>query len=153
MTKKLWAGRFSKTVDPDVEKFTASLSFDKRLYPYDIQGSIAHVKMLAKQRIIKPPESRKIITGLNAVLTELKNGKFRFKQQDEDIHMFIERRLHEKIGPIAGKLHTARSRNDQVVLDVRLYLRDVSVQILRLITDLQKTLISVAEKNISDYQE
>ncbi len=149
MTKKLWSGRFSKTVHPTVEKFTSSISFDKQLYPYDIQGSIAHVQMLARQRIISPKESRKIVKGLHSIFRELESKKFHFKHVDEDIHMAVERRLHEIIGPVAGKLHTARSRNDQVILDVRLFLRDKTKTVLGLIGNLQKALVHLAEKNIS----
>jgi argininosuccinate lyase len=149
MAKKLWSGRFSKISNPTVEKFTSSISFDRRLYPYDIQGSMAHVQMLAKQKIIASHESKKIVKGLHFILKELESKKFRFKHEDEDIHMAVERRLHEIIGPVAGKLHTARSRNDQVILDVRLFLRDKTKVVLGLIGDLQKTLVKLAEKNIS----
>lgn len=149
MAKKLWSGRFSKTVNPQVERFTASISFDKRLYPHDIQGSLAHVQMLAKRKIITSSESRKIIRGLNSILRELHSNKFKFKHEDEDIHMAIERRLHEIIGTVAGKLHTARSRNDQVILDVRLFLRYKTQSILELIKNLQKVLVNLAEKDIS----
>ena len=149
MKAKLWEGRFSKPADAKVEKFTASISFDKRLYPYDIQGSIAHVQMLAKQKIIKSTEAAKIIRGLSKINKELDTNAFKFMHNDEDIHMSIERRLHELIGPVAGKMHTARSRNDQVILDVRMYLREVTCQVMGLMTDFQETLIQKAEKHIT----
>ncbi len=127
--KKLWGGRFAATTADSVERFTASIAVDARLYRHDIMGSIAHAQMLAKQRIIPQADSRKIIRGLEKIRREIDGGKFNFSPADEDIHMNIERRLTEMIGPAGGKLHTARSRNDQVALDMRLYLRD-EVQII-----------------------
>jgi argininosuccinate lyase len=148
MKAKLWEGRFSKPADPKVERFTASISFDKRLYPYDIQGSMAHVQMLAETGIIKKAEAASIQKGLKAILKELDAGTFKFEAHDEDIHMSIERRLHELIGPVAGKMHTARSRNDQVILDVRLFVRDMVHQVQEAIRVLQQALVSQAEKNM-----
>jgi argininosuccinate lyase len=145
--KKLWAGRFTEDTESTVESFTESVSFDARLWKYDIEGSIAHVKMLAKQKIIKKKESDTIIKGLNGILSEIETGKFRFKKSLEDVHMNIEHALIRKIGDTGGKLHTARSRNDQVALDVRLYLRDEIKEILKLIRGFQKVLVSAAEKN------
>ena len=121
---KLWGGRFAAATADSVEAFTASIAVDARLYRHDIMGSIAHAKMLAKQRIIPSGDSRKIIRGLQSIEREIDGGSFHFSQADEDIHMNIERRLTELIGPTGGKLHTARSRNDQVALDMRLFLRD-----------------------------
>ncbi len=121
---KLWGGRFAAGTADSVEAFTASIEVDARLYRHDIMGSIAHTKMLAKQRIIPAGDARKIVRGLQTIQREIDGRKFKFSQADEDIHMNIERRLTELIGPAGGKLHTARSRNDQVALDMRLFLRD-----------------------------
>jgi argininosuccinate lyase len=118
--KKLWGGRFKQSTDALMETFSASISFDKRLYACDIEGSIAHCKMLAHCKIISPSESQKIQKGLKRILKECETGRFEFSDKLEDIHMNIESRLREIIGPTAGKLHTARSRNDQVCLDIRL---------------------------------
>jgi argininosuccinate lyase len=121
---KLWGGRFASATARSVESFTASIDVDRRLYRHDIAGSIAHAKMLARQRIISTADARKIVRGLKAIQSEIDRGVFLFSAADEDIHMNIERRLTEKIGAAGGKLHTARSRNDQVALDLRLFLRD-----------------------------
>ena len=129
-----------------MEAFTSSLHFDKKLAPYDIRGSIAHCQMLVRQKILTQIEGDKIIKGLEAVGRELRQGKFVFLPSDEDIHMAIERRLTEKIGPVGGKLHTARSRNDQVILDVRLYLRDEIAHIVDLLKALQKHLTHMAKR-------
>jgi len=125
-----------------------SISFDKRLYACDIEGSIAHCKMLARCKIISPSESQKIQKGLKRILKECDEGRFQFKDELEDIHMNIESRLRELIGPTAGKLHTARSRNDQVCLDIRLYLRNEVDETVKEINRLCKTLVSLAKKNI-----
>jgi len=131
-----------------METFSASISFDKRLYACDIEGSIAHCKMLARCKIISPSESQKIQKGLKRILKECDEGRFQFKDELEDIHMNIESRLRELIGPTAGKLHTARSRNDQVCLDIRLYLRNEVEESVKEINRLCKTLVSLAKKNI-----
>ena len=128
--KKLWAGRFKEETESSVESFTESVSFDARLWKHDILGSIAHVKMLAKQKIVSAKESAKIVKGLNEIMEEIKSGKFRFKESLEDVHMNIEHALIRKVGPVGGKLHSARSRNDQVALDLRLYLRDEIKEII-----------------------
>lgn len=133
-----------------MEQFSASISYDQRLYAYDIQGSIAHCKMLAKCGIIKSSESAKIRKGLAQILKEFEDGVFECDDKLEDIHMNIEHRLTQLIGPVAGKLHTARSRNDQVCLDVRLYLRDETQHIIRLADQFCKTLVKLARKHI-DY--
>ena len=145
---KLWGGRFTSGTAPSVEAFTASIDVDARLYRHDIRGSIAHAKMLAKQRIITLSDARKIVRGLRAVEREIDSGKFRFSQSDEDIHMNIERRLTELIGPAGRKLHTARSRNDQVALDMRLYLRDEVRHIIADLQGLQRELGRAAKKNL-----
>ncbi len=143
--KKPWAGRFSKDTSHLVESFTASINLDKRLYAYDIEGSIAHVNMLAKQKIIKKGEAKKIIQGLKEIKGEIDSGKLVFDISDEDIHMAIERALEKKIGKTALKIHTARSRNDQIALDERLYLRDEIKDIIKLIQDLRGNLAKLAK--------
>ena len=147
--KKLWGGRFKQSTNTLMETFSASISFDKRLYDCDIEGSIAHCKMLARSKIITTAESNKIIKGLKRILRECDEGRFKFSDSLEDIHMNIENRLREIIGPVAGKLHTARSRNDQVCLDIRLYLRKEIDDIVGEINGLTKTLIAMAKKNIN----
>jgi argininosuccinate lyase len=144
--KKLWGGRFAARTADSVEAFTASIAVDSRLYRHDIMGSIAHAKMLAKQRIIPARDGRKIVRGLQTIEREIDNGKFAFSPADEDIHMNIERRLTEMIGPAGGKLHTARSRNDQVALDMRLYLRDEVRIIIEGLRTLQRELARAAKK-------
>lgn len=133
---------------PVAEAFTASLPVDRRLHSYDIAGSIAHCLMLAKQRIISQREAERIVTGLKAIEKELASGRFRSLPSDEDIHMAVERRLYERIGRVAGKLHTARSRNDQVALDVRLYLRETIAALDARLTRLQQACLDLAEKHI-----
>jgi len=130
-----------------VETFTVSVAVDRRLYSYDIQGSIAHCKALGKALVLTPSETRTIVQGLGSVKTELDRGRFRFTQQDEDIHMAIERRLTELIGPLGGKLHTGRSRNDQVALDIRLYLRDQLGQLVAHLEHFQRVLVGKAKAN------
>ena len=147
-TKKLWGGRFKQSTDALMESFSASISFDKRLYDCDIEGSIAHCKMLARCKIITTAESNKIVKGLKQILRECDEGRFKFSDSLEDIHMNIESRLREIIGPVAGKLHTARSRNDQVCLDIRLYLRKEIDDIVGELNRLCKALVSLAQKNI-----
>ncbi len=147
MSRKPWGGRFTKGTARDAETFSASIHFDKRLAPYDIQGSIAHCKMLSKQRIIPESDSKKILRGLKEILEEIERGDFPFRPELEDIHMNIERRLIEKIGEVGGKLHTARSRNDQVALDTRLYLRDELRTIDGLLRDLLLAVIRKAKEN------
>ena len=146
--KKLWGGRFKQSTDALMETFSASISFDKRLYDCDIEGSIAHCKMLARCKIITSAESKKIIKGLQQILRECDEGRFEFSVRLEDIHMNIESRLREIIGPVAGKLHTARSRNDQVCLDIRLYLRKEVEDIVGELNNLCKALVAIAKKNI-----
>jgi argininosuccinate lyase len=146
--QKAWGGRFSQPTDALVEQFTASILFDRRLYAYDIQGSIAHCRMLGKCGIITAAEADTITQGLQKVQVEIEAGEFSFDVHWEDIHMHIERRLIELIGSVGGKLHTARSRNDQIALDVRLYLRDELQTILEDIRYLQRTLIDLADRHL-----
>jgi len=148
MSDKLWSGRFSLPTDKFVEEFNASIHFDKRLAEFDIKGSIVHVLMLAKQKIISKDEAETIKKGLLEILNEIKEGSFVYKTEDEDIHMAIEKRLTEKVGFVAGKLHTARSRNDQVALDFRLYLRSEVEDIKLYIKDLMKVLLDRAKREI-----
>jgi argininosuccinate lyase len=139
--------RFDKPPDELVVKYTSSLQYDWRLYSYDIKGSIAHARMLAKQGIIAKDEADKIEKGLALVAEEIEKGEFQFKPEQEDIHMAVEARLFELIGDVAGKLHTGRSRNDQVALDFRLYIKEAVTETLDSIRTLQKTLIKLAEDN------
>lgn len=148
MSKKPWAGRFTQPTDAFVEAFTASIDFDQRLYRYDVQGSIAHARMLARQGIITEAEAQTIIAGLDKILADIEAGDFEFSVSLEDIHMNIEARLIENIGAVGGKLHTARSRNDQVALDVRLYLRDEVREIRSFLGRLKESLLEQAERNL-----
>ena len=142
-------GRFHKDADKLVQQYTASIPFDQRLYQHDIAGSMAHAKMLAKQNIITDKDAELIGTGLVAIREEIETGQFQFKEELEDIHMNIEARLTEKIGDIAGKLHTARSRNDQVAVDLRLYCKEAIAEIIKGLRGLQSALLDVAEANKS----
>lgn len=146
MEKKPWSGRFREATDKNVEIFTLSIHFDKRLYRYDIEGSIAHTKMLSKQGIIKKIEEKRIIAGLKEILAEIQSGRFVFDVGDEDIHMAVEKALVVKIGEAGEKLHTARSRNDQITLDLRLYLRDEIGEIIYLVKKLKTVIITLAKK-------
>lgn len=145
MSKKLWSGRFSSHTHPDVEQYTASISFDCELAFEDILGSLAHADMLKRCNIISPDDHSQLQKGLTQIASKLANGEISFRIEDEDIHMNIERLLSENIGEVAGKLHTARSRNDQVALDMHLYLRKQIVIIVELLTQLQDTLLSMAQ--------
>jgi len=144
--KKPWGGRFRKPSDKVAEAFTASIHFDKRLYRYDIEGSIAHARMLARQKLITQEDERLIITQLKGVLEDIEKNRFIFKPEDEDIHMAVEKALIERAGAPGEKLHTARSRNDQVSLDVRLYLREEIQRIIKMVTRLKVLFIRLADK-------
>src|SRR5512143_3810280 len=144
---KPWGGRFTEATNELVEQFTASIPYDWRLYPYDIAGSMVHAAMLGRQGIIPKKEANRIIRGLEEILKEIVAGAFEFSVELEDIHMNIENRLIEKIGPIGGKLHTARSRNDQVALDIRMFLRDEIAEIHELLTALQAVIVHLAERH------
>ena len=143
---KPWGGRFTAATNELVEQFTASIPYDWRLYPYDIAGSMVHAAMLGRQGIIPKRESDRIIRGLEEILKEIVAGAFEFSVELEDIHMNIENRLIEKIGSTGGKLHTARSRNDQVALDIRMFLRDEIDEIHELLTALQSVIVHLAER-------
>ncbi len=146
-TKKPWGGRFAAHTDKTVEAFTASIHFDRRLYREDIAGSLAHCRMLAATGIVAPAEAAAIERGLAEILAEIEAGSFPFRAELEDIHMNVEARLLEKIGPVAGKLHTARSRNDQIALDLRLYVRAAIVETVARLVALQETLLDVARRH------
>ncbi len=145
MAEKPWDGRFSEKTAKSVEAFTSSIAYDRRLYPYDIAGSIAHCKMLAKVGVITDEESTQLIEGLGTVKRELDHGEFVFDDSLEDIHMHIEARLLQVAGKVAMKLHTARSRNDQVALDVRMYLRDEVRQTIDLLRQLRLVMVEMAD--------
>lgn len=131
-----------------ISDFTSSLHYDRRLYKQDIAGSLAHVSMLGKQGIIPNEEARQIKSGLHSILTEIEEGTFPWRTELEDIHMNIERRLFDKLGPVAGKLHTGRSRNDQIALDLRMYVKESCEGITKRLDLLQKTLLELAETHI-----
>lgn len=145
---KLWGGRFQKETDRLVEDFHSSISFDQRLYKYDIKGSIAHASMLGRAGIIEPDEAGDIIRGLEEVLADIEEGRVEFSVGAEDIHMNVEQLLTDKIGELGKKLHTARSRNDQVALDIRMYLKDEIDGITALLRGLQASLLDLAEKHL-----
>ena len=144
---QMWGGRFENAPSEVMRAINVSIGFDQKLYKQDIQGSIAHSTMLCEVGILKREEAKKIIVGLQQIENEIESGKFIFKDELEDIHLNIEGRLTEIIGDVAGKLHTARSRNDQVATDFKLYVRDASDEILGLLNALQKTILKKAESN------
>jgi argininosuccinate lyase len=144
---KLWGGRFTRDTDARVEEFTSSIAFDQRMYYQDIKGSIAHARMLASCGIIEKSETELIIAGLEGILADIEAGNFSFEVSLEDIHMNIEKRLTDRIGPVGGKLHTARSRNDQVALDTHMYVKAAIRDIAVLLHDLEQALLELAEKH------
>ena len=146
---KMWQGRFRKELDSKVNDFNSSISFDSRMYLNDIPGSIIHVKMLGKQGIIDEEDSKKIAKELANIYDDLSNGKLKFDMSAEDIHMFIEQVLTQRLGDLGKKLHTARSRNDQVALDLRMYLRGQIDEIVGLIKKLISVLVKKAEENLT----
>jgi argininosuccinate lyase len=148
VAKKPWAGRFVGATSKSVEKYTESVSFDCRLWRYDIEGSVAHARMLAKQGIIAKKEADLIVRGLKEINKEINEGRFVFKDELEDVHMNIEAVLIKKIGDAGGKLHTARSRNDQVALDIRLFLRHETVETIKLLLGLEKIIVEIAERQL-----
>ena len=148
MSDKPWDGRFGEKTDRLVESFTSSIAFDRRLYRYDIEGSIAHCRMLAKQSIITEEDASQIIEGLGKISRDIERGSFEPDESLEDIHMNIEAQLTAEVGKVAQKLHTARSRNDQVVLDVRMYLRDEVANVLGALTKLRQSLVGLAKTHL-----
>jgi len=147
LANQMWGGHFAIGPDAVMEKINASIGFDKKLYAQDIKGSIAHAKMLAAKRVISKDDAKKIIEGLGKIEKEIEAGKFKFEESLEDIHMNIEAALKKKIGDAAGRLHTARSRNDQVATDFKLWVRDSIDLIDKELKSLQRALISKAESN------
>ena len=146
MSEAMWGGRFAAGIDEMINDFQASISFDKRMYREDIAGSLAHAAMLGKCGIISAEDAEKIAAGLKEILRQIDAGDFEFTAELEDIHMNIEKRLTEAIGDAGGRLHTARSRNDQVALDTHLFVRRETAEVLRLIIDLQSALADAAEE-------
>lgn len=148
MAEKLWQGRFEQNTDKLVEEFTDSIHFDFRLYRYDIRGSIAHCRMLAECGIISREDASRIVQALGEILHDMEQGRISLDSSREDIHMTVENELMARIGDVGGKLHTARSRNDQIALDMRLYMRDVLSAALDLLHGLQTTLVDMADRHI-----
>jgi len=148
MAKKPWGGRFPQEIDKLTEEFTASISFDKRLYRCDIKGSMAYCEALAKAGVISPGEKTQILRGLKEIEGEIEEGTLPFSAGGEDIHMHIEQRLIEKIGDVGGKLHTGRSRNDQIALDLRLFGKEETAAIIDLLQGLQTSLVGWADKHL-----
>lgn len=148
---QLWGGRFTKDTDKLVYNFNASISFDKRLYRQDIEGSMAHVKMLARQNILTEDEKNRILTGLEGILADVESGKLEITDEYEDIHSFVEANLIDRIGEAGKKLHTGRSRNDQVALDMKLYVRDEIKQTDDLIKELLLAILRIMEENLETY--
>ncbi len=144
---KMWAGRFKKEVDAKVNDFNSSISFDAVMYKHDIEGSIAHATMLGKQNIIDPKEAELIVQGLKGILSDIESGVLEFDMTAEDIHMFVEAELTKRLGETGKRLHTARSRNDQVALDIRMYLKDETKEIEVLVKELAETLCDIAEEH------
>ncbi len=147
---KLWGGRFQKETNQMVDDFHSSISFDKRLFAQDIRGSMAHAKMLCRQGIISAEDEAAIQTGLNGILSDMQAGKVEFPPESEDIHMLVESLLTERIGDAGKRLHTGRSRNDQVATDMHLYAKDTCDDTLALLSELEETLLSLAEKHAGD---
>lgn len=145
---KLWGGRFSKNTDPFAEGFHSSISFDSRMYRQDITGSIAHASMLGRQGVIERHEAEKIVAGLQSILADIESGKVQFSPHDEDIHMNVERLLIERIGDTGKRLHTGRSRNDQVALDFRMYMLEQNKSVIAELKKLIETFLSIAEKHL-----
>lgn len=144
---KMWAGRFKKEVDEKVNDFNSSISFDCAMYEQDILGSIAHATMLGEQEIIDPEESKLIVAGLKGILEDINTGKLDFDPSAEDIHMFVEAELTARLGDAGKRLHTARSRNDQVALDIKMYLKDQTLEIMALVKELAETICDIAAEH------
>ncbi|WP_228350816.1 MULTISPECIES: lyase family protein [Limnobaculum] len=149
MSSKLWGGRFDLPTNKLVEEFNATIMIEQRLCPFDIKGSIAHATMLGRQNIISQSDADTIISGLKKVEQEIENGQFVFSTADEDIHMAIEKRMTEIVGPVGGKLHTGRSRNDQTTLDSKMHMRATILEIQQNIRALQATIVAKAEQNFN----
>ncbi len=150
MSNRMWGGRFAEGPDAIMEEINASIDYDRKLYKQDIDGSKAHVRMLAEKEIVTRDDAEKIVGGLDTILSEIENGEFKFSRALEDIHMNVEARLAELIGPAAGRLHTARSRNDQVATDFRLWVRDTLDTLDEQLSDLMLALAEKAEAHAAD---
>ena len=148
---QLWGGRFTKETDKLVYNFNASISFDQKFYRQDIRGSIAHVTMLAASGILTDAEREQIIDGLNGILNDVENGNLEITDTYEDIHSFVEANLIDRIGDVGKKLHTGRSRNDQVALDMKLYTRDEILEVKSLVANLMKVLHQLMKDNTDTY--
>ena len=148
---QLWGGRFTKDTDRDVYLFNASIGYDKRLYSEDIKGSMVHARMLAKQGIITKDELEDIIKGLNTIMEQLEDGSLEITDEYEDIHSFVEANLTRMVGDAGKKLHTGRSRNDQVALDMKLYVRSSLKAVEGELKEFQKILVRVMEENLETY--
>lgn len=147
MSQKMWAGRFTKEIDERVNDFNSSIKFDARMYKQDITGSIAHATMLGECGIIEKTESENIVKGLNGILDDIESGKLTFDPNAEDIHMFVEAELTKRLGNTGKRLHTARSRNDQVALDIRMTLKDETNEIMALLKKLTQTVTNMAKQH------
>ena len=148
---QLWGGRFTKETDQLVYNFNASLGFDQKLYKQDITGSMAHASMLAKQGILTEEEKEEILDGLKGILEDIQNGKLEFSPEYEDIHSFVEANLIDRKGDVGKKLHTGRSRNDQVALDMKMYVRDEIGETDLLLKELLESLLKIMEENLHTY--
>lgn len=148
---QLWGGRFTKETDKLVYNFNASISFDQRFYRQDIRGSIAHVTMLAKQGVLSEEEKEQIIEGLNGILRDVEEGRLKITEEYEDIHSFVEANLIDRIGDVGKKLHTGRSRNDQVALDMKLYTRDEIIELDGLLKEILEVLLKLMKENLETY--
>ena len=146
--KKLWGGRFSKQTNKAVDDFHSSISFDMRMYEEDILGSVAHVKMLAKQKVISKDDGESIVNGLLGILDDIKAEKVEFDVSAEDIHMNIEQILTQRIGKAGKRMHTGRSRNDQVSLDTHMYVKKASLDVISKIKSLCSVLVNISEKHL-----
>ena len=145
--EKMWAGRFAKALDKQADDFNSSLHFDRRMYKQDIEGSMAHAAMLAKTGILSAEDASQIIASLGEILADIEEGKLALEGDAEDIHMFVEAELTRRIGDAGKRLHTARSRNDQVAVDVRLYLREEGLGIIEMLRTLIAVIKEQAEEN------
>ncbi|MEN3039746.1 MAG: lyase family protein, partial [Candidatus Kryptonium sp.] len=146
--QKPWEGRFREKTEEFVERFTQSVSFDRELAPWDIRQSMAHVKTLLRAGLLSEEEAERILQGLRAIEIEVQEGRFEFREELEDVHMNLEAELIKRLGDVGGKLHTARSRNDQIATDERLYIRERIEEIGGLLGELRRTLVRLAEKSV-----
>src|SRR5439155_24396712 len=146
--KDLWSGRFADALDPRIRAFTSSLELDKRIAKHDVRGSIAHARMLGRQKIVSADEASALVSGLETIAREIEAGAFPWPADAEDVHSAVERVLRERLGAVAGKLHTARSRNDQVALDLRLFVVDLCHELDHAVRDLALALVERAADEV-----